>query len=457
MTPANQVRGYALAGAKELAAYIVHWANLNTVLTGATLKIDVPADRMQGQWIDPASGAILQSFTAPGRGPQTLASPPFQRDIALRLRADAPAAVVQFASAVYSARRDQGTIALTVERGGADTAKPLCVAYSTRDGLAKAGKDYTPVSGTLNWAAGESGPKKIEVAVLASPMVQADKDFRVVLSKPTGSAVIGAAGTALVAVLNTAVNEAAFDTPNYTVQKDAGTLEIAVSRLGDGRGPLKVFIHTRQGTAKPGADFTAILGESLALTWADGDRTPKTFPVSILNHARTRGNKSLVVELIADAAHTPGSATALYRRSAVDIVDGSVPSPGFLKFSGGLGQVASGYGEAGLAYSAPARGGSVRIPVSRTQGARGAVSVDYVTTNAGTATAGIDYKPVKGTLTWADGDKADQFITVPLINDHNDKGAVTVGLKLTKPITGGAIVSLPSSALLTIIQSAEGK
>lgn len=457
LAPDSQVRGYALTGTKELAAYIIHSRNLNAVITGATIKVDVPADHMQGQWIDPASGAVIQTFAVPGRGPQTFRIPPFKQDIALRLRAGEPASVVQFSPSVYSVRRDQGTIALTVERGGADTAAPLSVTYTTGDGLAKRGKDYMPASDTLTWAAGESGPRTIEIAVLASPVEQASKDFRVVLSKPTAPAALGTAGTALVTVVNTAVNEAAFGVPNYTVKKDAGTLTISVNRLGDGHGPLKVFVRTRGGTAKPGADFTPIFGESLPLTWSDKDMAPKTFSLSILSDVKTPGNKFLVAELIADSAHTPGSNCALYRRSAIDIVDGSVPSPGFLKFSGYLGQVAAGYGEAAVAYSARANQGSVQIPVSRTQGTSGAVSVDYATTNAGTATAGVDFRPVKGTLTWADGDTADKIITVPLIADPGDKGSVTVGLKLVaKSVTGAAIVSLPSSALLTIIQGEEG-
>ena len=129
LTPANQVRGYALAGAKELAAYIVHGPNLNTVLTGATLKVDVPAVGMQGQWIDPASGAILQSFAAPGRGPQTLTIPPFQRDIALPCGPTRPRpscnSLLPFTA--------QGGIRepLPWPSWGADTAKPLRVAYST--------------------------------------------------------------------------------------------------------------------------------------------------------------------------------------------------------------------------------------------------------------------------------------------------------------------------------------
>jgi hypothetical protein len=41
---------------------------------------------MSGQWIDPATGNVLQNFN-PSSGAQTLTIPSFTFDIALRIRA----------------------------------------------------------------------------------------------------------------------------------------------------------------------------------------------------------------------------------------------------------------------------------------------------------------------------------------------------------------------------------
>ena len=62
------------------------------------------------------------------------------------------------------------------------------------------------------------------------------------------------------------------------------------------------------------------------------------------------------------------------------------------------------------------------VTVRRMGGAAGEVSVAYQTADytAGDATAaisGTDYTPVTGNLTWADGDRSDRQITVPIITD----------------------------------------
>lgn len=62
------------------------------------------------------------------------------------------------------------------------------------------------------------------------------------------------------------------------------------------------------------------------------------------------------------------------------------------------------------------------VTVRRMGGAVGDVSVayrtaDYQGTDAAAATSGADYTPVTGRLTWADGDRSDRQITVPIIAD----------------------------------------
>jgi len=62
------------------------------------------------------------------------------------------------------------------------------------------------------------------------------------------------------------------------------------------------------------------------------------------------------------------------------------------------------------------------MTVRRTGGAAGAVSVayhtaDYKAADAPSAISGTDYTPVSGRLTWADGDRSDRQITVPIIAD----------------------------------------
>jgi Calx-beta domain len=60
---------------------------------------------------------------------------------------------------------------------------------------------------------------------------------------------------------------------------------------------------------------------------------------------------------------------------------------------------------------------TLQIPVARTGSSVGAVSVAY-TTSDDTAVAGTNYAFTSGTLNWADGDTADKFISVPILDNH---------------------------------------
>ena len=63
---------------------------------------------------------------------------------------------------------------------------------------------------------------------------------------------------------------------------------------------------------------------------------------------------------------------------------------------------------------------SAVVTLRRTGGATGAVSItyrtaDYTAGDAPSATSGTDYTPVTGQLNWADGDRSDRQITVPIL------------------------------------------
>jgi serine protease len=101
-----------------------------------------------------------------------------------------------------SARAAEGTtVALIVERSGTASAA-ASVAFATTAGSAGDGTDFTVTSGTINWAAGESGKKTISVAIAPDAAIEADETFTVTLSSPSGVTIYGAA-TATVDIRDT--------------------------------------------------------------------------------------------------------------------------------------------------------------------------------------------------------------------------------------------------------------
>ena len=92
--------------------------------------------------------------------------------------------------------------------------------------------------------------------------------------------------------------------------------------------------------------------------------------------------------------------------------------------------------------------GTATITVTRINGSTGAASVNYATAD-GTATAGSDYAPASGTLTWADGDDAPKTFNVTITNDSIFENDETVNLTLSG-VTGSAALGRTTTATLTV-------
>lgn len=104
----------------------------------------------------------------------------------------------------------------------------------------------------------------------------------------------------------------------------------------------------------------------------------------------------------------------------------------------------------GLAsFTAGEANGTATIVVQRINGDDGAVSVQYSAT-AGTATAGQDFTPVSGTLSWGDKDSSDKSFTVAIANDTTAEPSETVLLTLSNPTGGATLNAARKSSTLTI-------
>lgn len=104
----------------------------------------------------------------------------------------------------------------------------------------------------------------------------------------------------------------------------------------------------------------------------------------------------------------------------------------------------------GLAsFTAGEANGTATIVVQRINGDDGAVSVQY-SAAAGTATAGQDFTPVSGTLSWGDKDSSDKSFTVAIANDTSPEPSETVLLNLSNPTGGATLDAARKSSTLTI-------
>ena len=101
-----------------------------------------------------------------------------------------------------------------------------------------------------------------------------------------------------------------------------------------------------------------------------------------------------------------------------------------------------------LQYGVNEQDGSIEITVLRTTGTNGSVSVDFATSD-GSALSGLDYTPVSGTFTFADGDSTPRSFSIPIVVDGDGEPDKTINLTLSN-VQGGAILGLNSTSVVTV-------
>jgi type IV pilus assembly protein PilY1 len=109
---------------------------------------------------------------------------------------------IVFESAMPGAvdEKTAGSITLNVLRLGGSNG-PATVNFTTANGTALSGSDYTAVSGTLSWASGDSATKTITIPIIKETpnVVEPNETFTVTLSGATG-AILGTPATATVMI-----------------------------------------------------------------------------------------------------------------------------------------------------------------------------------------------------------------------------------------------------------------
>lgn len=108
---------------------------------------------------------------------------------------------LQFKAAGYNVDEAGGSVLITVTRAGTSPGA-FSVDYTTSDGTATAGADYTSTTGTLSWAPGDYAAKTFSVAILDDAEVEPTETINLALSNPTGGAMVGTPSTAVVNIGN---------------------------------------------------------------------------------------------------------------------------------------------------------------------------------------------------------------------------------------------------------------
>jgi hypothetical protein len=279
----------------------------------------------------------------------------------------------------------------TVSLSGA-SGQPVTVHYATGDGTAVAPGDYTAGSGTATFAPGEV-TETISVPVAGDVLNEAHETFTVTLSAPE-HATLGAKSQGIGTILNDdlvpslSINDVSL--PEGNTGTTAAVFTVSLS--GASGQPVTVHYATGDGSAVTPGDYAAASG---TLTFAPGV-TVQTVSVSVLGDALNEGDETFTVTVDgpvnATLARSMGTGTILN--------DDPVPSLS-------INDVSVTEGNSGTV--------NATFTVTLSAVSSRTVTVAYATVN-GTATAGLDYTGVTGTVTFAPGEMT-QTVAVPILGD----------------------------------------
>jgi Calx-beta domain/Fibronectin type III domain len=320
-----------------------------------------------------------------------------------------------------------GTATIPVVLGGPSglaSDSPVTVSYSTHNGTAVAGTDYTATSGTLTFPPGETA-ENIEVPIIARSGRAPARSFSVTLSAPANATIASGTGVVTIGASGGSVSSSPFISapPDVVVGEADGYVDLPVTLSAPSQSAVSMYYSTENGTAT-GVGGSAspcptyqYMGVEGTLTFPPGVTT-QVVRIAVNNCANSApfGFQMFSLEVYSPVGGTiaradtqvdisgdvnTGATPALSVRDAVtDTEAGTVTVPVVLG------------GPSGLASDSP-------------------VTVSYSTHNA-SAVAGTDYTATSGTLTFPPGETAEN-IEVPIIARSGRAAARSFSVTLSGP------------------------
>jgi uncharacterized membrane protein len=231
---------------------------------------------------------------------------------------------VQFSAPTYNVNENGGTATITLTRAGGSTGA-VSVQVNTADNSAHANVDYTAVSPIVSWADSDTSAKTITVPILDAHVVGGQRTVNLSLSNASGAPL----GTPATAVLTIVDNDTAQPTPgtvqfsaaSYSANENGGQAVITLTRAAGSNSAVSVQVSTADGSATADTDYTAL---SQTVSWADGDSSPKSIVIPILDAFVVGGQRTVNLTLSAAGG---GASLGSPSSAVLTIVDNDIPGP----------------------------------------------------------------------------------------------------------------------------------
>jgi uncharacterized delta-60 repeat protein len=278
-------------------------SNVNYVATSGTLTFfpgeslaTIPVDLIHDT---NATGTLTFSLNLSSPGGGALLAPP---STTVMQETDAEAGL-SFATNAVSVAKNLPYITIPVicanpsvepvivYSNGVPITTPLSVQFSTVDGTAQAGVDYTATNGVLVFT-NSIGTNTFDVPLRNNTLVTGSRSFTVKLSNPTAPGLLVSPSNEVVTIVD--VNSGlSFSSPAYSVVRSNLVATITVVRVSNTNAISTVNFATADGTAKSGSDY---VGTSGTLLFTNGV-IRRTFPVTLIPSAQVQPDKTVLLQL----------------------------------------------------------------------------------------------------------------------------------------------------------------
>ena len=207
-----------------------------------------------------------------------------------------------------------GTATFTVTLDAPST-NTVTVNFTTANGTATAGSDYTASNGIVSFVPGVTS-QTITVPITNDNVFEGTENFFVNLTAPVNGDIVDAQG---VGTIIDNEGQPSLSINDVTVNESAGTATFTVTLSGPSAGPVTVDFATANGSATAGLDYT---GQNGTVTFAPGTTT-QTITIPILEDTLVEGAETYTVNLI-----NASGATITDNQGLGTIIDNDVaPTP----------------------------------------------------------------------------------------------------------------------------------
>jgi Tol biopolymer transport system component len=308
---------------------------------------------------------------------------------------------VQFTRPVFAVDEGGGKATVSVSRSG-DAAGSLTVGYTTLGGTATSGSEFTPTSGTLTFAPGET-VKQFDVPVFDDTIDEDDETIYLRLTDATGTVQFGEPSVAAVLIRDDDPSPLLSISDASVGEGDSGAPDMTflVSLSVPSARTVTVNFATQAGSATPGisttpgADFNQSAG---TLTFPPGV-TAGLLKIRVFPDTLPEPDETFSVIL-----SNPQNAQIARGTGVGTILDDDGPIFTKLQLTAG-------------AFTVSETAGRIDLQVTRTGDLSSACAVSYATLpNFGTASDRSDYTAAAGMIHFAPNETS-KIVTVFITND----------------------------------------